>query len=253
MWKTLLLIIWHMHTSFFKENFYFLYKSGKCVFSKRNFWEREGFAVYIMYTPCVFFKAFSLEMDIQWGKLWVHFALLIHKTDTATWLHQKITSFSAWNTLSSQFPWHQLTKCGTIERKTSSYNIFSGALGSWKVMISCSSFAFCPVAPTHFQNLAFWLASCHSFFYHLISVYQTGHLKSTYISETVQHASFELRDPLSVIWQNLTQTFCNSHPVYADRICKLPHLFILLSFHEWLERFYNILHCSFSKRLFFLF
>ena len=48
MYKTLLLIIWHIDASFFKEKFYF--HSGKCIFSKHNFQEREDFVVYIMYS-----------------------------------------------------------------------------------------------------------------------------------------------------------------------------------------------------------
>ena len=52
------------------------------VFSKRNFQESKGFVVYSTYTLCVFFETFSLEMDIQWALLWVHFTLFVHKTDT---------------------------------------------------------------------------------------------------------------------------------------------------------------------------
>ena len=48
MYKILLLIIWHIDTSFFKEKFYF--HSGKCIFSKHHFQEREDFVVYIMYS-----------------------------------------------------------------------------------------------------------------------------------------------------------------------------------------------------------
>ena len=61
--------------------------------SKRNFQEMKAFVVCIMYTPCVFFKALSLEIDIQWAVLWVHFALFIHKIDTITWLNHKIIFF----------------------------------------------------------------------------------------------------------------------------------------------------------------
>ena len=83
------------------------------VFSKRNFREREGFLLYTMYTECVFFKAFSPEMYVHQIVLSVHLALVIHKTDMPTWLNHKI--IFAGNNLSSQFPWHRLPKCGTIE------------------------------------------------------------------------------------------------------------------------------------------
>ena len=63
-------------------------------------------------------------------------------------------------------------------------------------------FSFCQAGQTDFQNLAFWSASYHSVFYHLILinlVYQTGYLKLVYISETVQHALFEIPDPFNTI------------------------------------------------------
>ena len=49
---------------------------------------------------------------------------------------------STGNSLFPQFPWHRLTKRGTIGRKNSSLDVFSGALGSWKVNYFLLSFSY---------------------------------------------------------------------------------------------------------------
>ena len=174
-----------------------------------------------MYTPCIFFKAFSLEMDIQWAKLWVHLALFIHKTDTTTWLLHKIIFFVVRKQLiptvflasidQARYHW---TKIQLIRYLFQGVGILGGkrfpTLLSLFVQAVKRTFEICLSGPLLVTR----------FFYYLISIYQTGHLKSTYISETVQNASFELRDPLNAISQNLPQTFCNGHLIYTDRICK---------------------------------
>ena len=66
------------------QDFYFLWLSGQCIFFKRKTQDKQGFVVYILYRPYIFFRAFSLEMDVKWAVFWVHFTLFIHKTDTVT-------------------------------------------------------------------------------------------------------------------------------------------------------------------------
>lgn len=130
--------------------------------------------------------------------------------------------------ISPQLPWHRLIKRDTIEWKNSSWSIFSGTLESCKVNNFTLSFFYLPGKSNSLRKSSFLVATYHSASCNLILGYQTGHLKSAYISETVQHVSFELQDPSNAIWQNVPQTFCNGHSIYTERICKqLKSLFIL--------------------------
>ena len=157
--------------------------------------------MYIIYTPCVFFKAFSLETDIQWAVLWVHFALFVHKPDTTTWLHHKISSLSAGNSLSPQFPWHRLTKHGTIERKNSSYDIFSAALGSWKLNDFLLSFSFLSGRSNTLSKSGFLVGFLSLGFLPLdFGLSNWSSKVALYLRNcSIQHGSIELRDPLHAI------------------------------------------------------